>query len=104
MVASAVQLAKRALVSLIKAMAVQYHVIVMLNRDSPNAEVTRAFKKVALKAYPDKGGSTEDFRKLNEARESWEDCKAGKRASAPQQQDGQGGSASAGCDLSATIS
>ena len=76
MVASAVQLAKRALVSLIKAMAVQYHVIVMLNRDSPDAEVRRAFKKVALKAHPDKGGSTEDFRKLNEARESWEDCKA----------------------------
>ena len=68
--------AKRALVSLIKAMAVQYHVIVMLNRDSPDAEVTRAFKKVALKAHPDKGGSTEDFRKLNEARESWEDCRA----------------------------
>ena len=104
MVASAVQLAKRALVSLVKAMAVQYHVIVMLNRDSPDAEVTRAFKKVALKAHPDKGGSTEDFRKLSEARESWEDCKAGKRASAPQQQDGQGGSASAGCDLSATSS
>ena len=71
--------------------------------DASFADIRSAFKRKALMVHPDKGGSTEDFRKLNEARESWEDCKAGKRASAPQQQDGQGGSASAGSNLSATI-
>ena len=39
-----------------------------LSRDSPDKVVMDSFKKVAKKAHPDKGGSTEDAQKLNAAR------------------------------------
>ena len=74
------QLAKRALVSLLKALAVQYQVLLTLNRESSDTDVSKAFKKIALKAHPDKGGREEDFKKLNAAREFWDDCKSGETA------------------------
>ena len=83
--ASAAQLAKRALVSLIRALAVQYHVLISLSRESSDGEVTKAFRKVALKAHPDKGGREEDFKKLNAARDFWDECKSGKKADGKEQ-------------------
>ena len=64
--ASAVQLAKRALVTLIKAFAIQYQIVVSVSREATDKEVTSAFKKVALKAHPDKGGSADDSRQTHQ--------------------------------------
>ena len=72
MVARALQLAKHALVSSVLSLARQYAVVLSISRDSPDKLVLDGFRKVAKKAHPDKGGSKEDMRKLNEARELWE--------------------------------
>ena len=47
MTASAVQLAKRALVSLLLALARQYGVALALNRDSPDKSVLDGYRKAA---------------------------------------------------------
>ena len=57
MPASAVLLAKRALVSLLLRFAVAYAAIISINRDSSDAQVLGAFRKVILKVHPDKGGN-----------------------------------------------
>ena len=57
---SPLQAAKRVLVSLLLSMARQYNVTINANRDSPDKVVEQAFKKVALKAHPDKSGSNEE--------------------------------------------
>ena len=57
---SALQLAKRALVTLLLALARQYNIVLALNRDSKDDVVLTALKKVARKVHPDKGGSGED--------------------------------------------
>ena len=49
--------ARRALVKLLVTLAAVYSVTVNLHRDSADADVNKAFKKVFLKARPDKGGS-----------------------------------------------
>ena len=36
-------------------------------RTATKAEITKAFKKLSLRYHPDKGGTTEDFQKLNSA-------------------------------------
>ena len=73
MACSPVQLAKRALVTLLLALARQYAMPALpLSRDSPDKVVMESFKKVAKKVHPDKGGATEDAQKLNEAREAWD--------------------------------
>ena len=59
--ASAVDLAKRALVSLLRALAIVYGISVEVSRDSDDAAVRRAFKSVCRKAHPDKGGSAAGF-------------------------------------------
>ena len=74
---SPLQAAKRLLVSVLVALARQYNVAIAANRDSPDNVVEKAFKKVALRAHPDKGGSNEDFQKLQAAREAWK--QAGER-------------------------
>ena len=71
MPSSTVLLAKRALVSLLLRLAVAYHVLVAVNRDSSDPIVTVAYKKVILKVHPDKGGSTKDFQALQNAKETW---------------------------------
>ena len=72
MASSSVLLAKRALVSLLLRLAVAYGVTVAVSRGSPDAEVTTAYRKVVLKAHPDKGGSTTDSKSVNDARAVWE--------------------------------
>jgi hypothetical protein len=61
--ASAVQAAKRALVVVLRSLAAVYSIMLEVNRDSPDDEVKKAFKRVAAKAHPDKGGATEDSRR-----------------------------------------
>ena len=53
---SNIDTARRALVTLLKSLAGIYCVVVFLNRQSTDVEVSAAFKKVARKAHPDKGG------------------------------------------------
>jgi hypothetical protein len=72
---SAVLLAKRALVALIRSLALTYGVVVCCNRDSADQVVLGSFRKVALKAHPDHGGNTSDQAKMNEAREAWDQAR-----------------------------
>ena len=72
MPAGSAQLAKRALVTLLLILARKYDIpAVVVNRDSPDAVVLATFKRVSKKVHPDKGGSTQDFQKLNNARDEW---------------------------------
>ena len=77
MAASTVLVAKRALVRLLLRLAVAYHVVISVNRDSEDRLVTAAYKKVILKAHPDKGGSKKDFQELHDAKETWESARKG---------------------------
>ena len=70
MVASAVQLAKRALVSLLLTLAQQYSVQIQLKReDDDNLET--AFRKVVKKTHPDKGEKLADQQSLQTTCERW---------------------------------
>ena len=75
MVLSAVQVAKRALVVLVRALAVAYGLTVNVNRDSSEKEVTAACRRVALRVHPDRGGSSRDQQRLNDARAAWEEAR-----------------------------
>ena len=72
MAANALQLAKRALVAALLAFARQYALSLDVNRESSDKVVLSAYRKVARKVHPDKGGTTEDAAKLNAARDAWE--------------------------------
>ena len=69
---SAVQRAKRAFVVVLRALATTYGLRVTVNRDSPDASITCAFRKVALRVHPDKGGSLVHSQELLEARDAWQ--------------------------------
>ena len=68
------QAAKRVFVSLLLTLARAYEIAVKINRESPDKDVKAAFRKVSLKVHPDKGGRSEDFAKLNAAREACLGC------------------------------
>ncbi len=70
---SPVQAAKRAFVCILLRLARQYKVTVAINRDAADKDVLAAYKRVILKAHPDKGGSKERFQELSKARDEWED-------------------------------
>ena len=72
---SALDLAKRNLVSLLKKLAGVYGVPLTLSRDSTDQEVTTAYRKVSRKAHPDHGGRLEHQKQLNNARDEWENAK-----------------------------
>ena len=55
---SATQLAKRALVVLLLAFARVYHLDLKLNRDSADTDVKKGFRRVIVKAHPDKPGGS----------------------------------------------
>ena len=69
---NAVDLAKRALVKLLKGMAVLYKPTATITRDSPNPEVRTAYRKVSVKTHPDRGGDDHHQRQLNAAYSAWE--------------------------------
>ena len=69
---SATQLAKRALVVLLLAFARVYHLDLKLNRDSADTDVKKGFRRVIVKAHPDKpGGSEAHTKALNAAWAKW---------------------------------
>ena len=67
--------ARRALVKLILVIASVYRVVLDLNRESCDGDVLKAFKKVLLKAHPDKGGSEEHAKQLNTAKGNWDEAR-----------------------------
>ena len=73
MAVSAARAAKHALVLLLRALAAAYGVTLSsgLSRDSLDNDVESAFRRISLKAHPDKGGSKVDQERLNAAREKW---------------------------------
>lgn len=72
---SPLTLAKRAFVKVLLALASSYGVAVQVNRDTADHAVLTAYKRVALKVHPDKGGTNADFQKLQAAKENWERAK-----------------------------
>ena len=71
MAASLVQLAKRALVSVLLVLAEQYGVCLQISRDSSDGRVESAFRSVVKKVHPDKGGNVADMQRLQKAVEEW---------------------------------
>ena len=68
-------LAKRALVHVLLSLATAYNIVVNVNRDSSNEELLKGYRRVALKAHPDKGGDKKQFQQLQAAKERWEDAR-----------------------------
>ena len=62
---SAADVAKRQFLQVLREVAAKYHVDVPVSRESPRKEVERAYRKVAAKAHPDKGGAQADFQRLS---------------------------------------
>ena len=71
---SAIDYARRSLVALLKALAKTYGVVLALTRDSSDAQIKTAVRKVSLKAHPDHGGSEEDQKLLNRTRDAWREA------------------------------
>ena len=64
---SALLAAKQALVLVLRALALTYGVAVDINRDSSDQSVAAAFRNVARKAHPDKGGRRSSASKPRQA-------------------------------------
>ena len=93
MAVSAARAAKHALVLLLRSLAVAYGLTLgSLSRDSPDGHVQAAFRRVSLKAHPDKGGSKRDQERLNSARDVW---KAAAQTASGRPQGGRPGKADA---------
>ena len=73
---SAVDMAKRALITVLRLLATAYGCVgVAVTRDSDDAAVRRAYRQVSRRVHPDRpGGSEEDQKKLNAANDAW--CEA----------------------------
>ena len=69
---SAIDRAKRALVTLLKSLATAYGIVLNIKRDSPDTEIRSAYRKVSRKAHPDRSGNVEQQTALNNARDVWE--------------------------------
>ena len=55
---------KRALVSVLLSLASAYCIITEINRDSEDDAILGAYRRVAKKVHPDKGGTKRQFRTL----------------------------------------
>ena len=79
---STLEKAKRAFVSLLLLLARSYNVTTHVTRESPDAELLKAFKRVARAVRPDKGGSVIDQQRLNVARDRWQEARSEPRCGA----------------------
>ncbi|CAE7470127.1 unnamed protein product [Symbiodinium sp. CCMP2592] len=68
---SALQRAKRVLVSVLLSLAAAYGLDLKLAREASDDEVTKAFRRVTRRVHPDKGGAAADAQRLNAARDAW---------------------------------
>ena len=72
MPSSKVAVATRALVAVLVLLARRYKLVLEVNRDSSVEQLTKAYRKVVLRAHPDKGGTKEDAQTLQAAKETWD--------------------------------
>ena len=82
---SRVLAAKRAFVQVLLSLAAAYQVATRVTRESAEHALISAYKRLLLKVHPDKGGSNEDFRKLQEAKEKWDNARETSRPSGGRQ-------------------
>ena len=75
---SPVQIAKRAFVKLLLTLSATYSIVLDLNRDSTDDDVSRAFRSIVKRCHPDKGGNAQDTQRLNHAEDEWEQAKGRK--------------------------
>ena len=68
------QLAQRAFIKVLLRIAAIYRFVCKVNRDSSEAELNTAFRKVAAKCHPDKGGNEAHSKELHAARDAWKDA------------------------------
>ena len=59
------------------ALAKRYELLFTVNRDSSTEQLAKAYRKLLLKAHPDKGGRKVDFQKLQQAKETWDAVRKG---------------------------
>ena len=71
---SAIDKSKRALVALIRTLAVKYGVRVDVTRESADMAILKAYRTLSRKVHPDKGGSEEDQKQLNASHDLWQDA------------------------------
>ena len=71
---SGIDLAERALVSLLSRLAVLYSVVVGVTRETSDAKVRRAYRKLSKKCHPDRSGKREHQQSLNSGCSAWEDA------------------------------
>ena len=76
---SAIDVAKRALVGLLRTLAASYGVALTLKREAADVEVSGAYRKVSRRVHPDRGGKTEDQAALNNAHDAWEAAKLARK-------------------------
>ena len=79
MPASQLQLAKRAFVRVLLALAAACGAHFSVHRDSDDTALLKAYKCMIRKVHPDKGGRTKDAQKLQSAKENWEKAKRDER-------------------------
>ena len=79
MVVSARQLATRALVQVLLALAAAYGVDLRVNRDSSEDAIKDAHRSVVRRVHPDKGGALADAQKLQAAKDAWDAARKGSR-------------------------
>ena len=72
---STVLRAKRALVSILLQLASFYTLDVDLVRESHDDAVLSAYRRVAKKAHPDKGGQKKQFQKQQAAKDAWDSAR-----------------------------
>ena len=71
---SATDKSKRALVTLIRSLALLYGCCVTVSRESLDADMRKAYRTVSKKVHPDRGGDTEDQKRFNAAYREWCDA------------------------------
>ena len=77
---SPVESAQRELVKLLKAVAGHHGLTLELTRDSADNDVEEAFRRVALKAHPGRGGDLAEFQALSAANDVWQEMRKSKKS------------------------
>ena len=82
-------IAQRAFVRCLLSLAAVCDVVINVNRDSSDEELLKAYRRVAVKAHPDKGGNTRKFQEFQAAKQQWDTArKSGAARGRPKVQPG----------------
>ena len=89
LIVSSLDKAKRALMAIIRSLALAYEIWVTVTRESKDAEVSKAYRKLSLKVHPDRGGNVRDQARLNAAHDAWQDLAKARRPVGKPKRDAQ---------------